>query len=130
VHLLDRLDDVRDHQIGRLRDGRSALLRLLREHLPGWRVDVPAGGQVLWCRLPHPSSSALSVAAAELGVRVTPGSRFAVDGTLDGWLRLPFTRPVEELERAVPLLARAWARVRPDAALAPSPDGAEDAFVV
>jgi DNA-binding transcriptional MocR family regulator len=69
---------------------------------------------VLWCRLPHPSSSALATTAAELGVRVTPGSRFAADGTLEGWLRLPFTRPTDELERALPLLAQAWARVRPD----------------
>jgi DNA-binding transcriptional MocR family regulator len=130
VHLLDRLEEVRAHQVGRLREGRAALQRLLGEHLPGWRVGVPSGGQVLWCRLPHPSSSALSVAAAELGVRVAPGSRFAADGTLDGWLRVPFTRPVEELERAIPLLARAWARVRPDADLGQPADAAADAFVV
>jgi len=114
VHLLDRLDEVRAHQVARLRDGRATLQRLLAHHLPGWRASQPAGGQVLWCRLPHPSSSALATAAAELGVRVTPGSRFAADGTLEGWLRLPFTRPAEELERAVPLLAQAWARVRPE----------------
>jgi DNA-binding transcriptional MocR family regulator len=129
AHLLDRLEEVRAHQVGRLREGRAALLRLLAEHLPGWRVSVPTGGQVLWCRLPHPSSSALAVAAAGLGVRVTPGARFAADGTLDGWLRLPFTRPVEELERAVPLLAEAWEQVQPGAAAQPAED-AGDAFVV
>jgi DNA-binding transcriptional MocR family regulator len=110
-HLLDRLDEVREHQVGRLREGRAALLRLLAEHLPDWRARTPQGGQVLWCRLPLPASSAVAGAAADLGVRVTPGARFAVDGTLEGWLRLPYTRPVEELQRAVPLLAQAWAAV-------------------
>ena len=109
AHLLDRLDEVRTHQVTRLRQGRDALLRLLAAHLPDWRAQAPAGGQVLWCRLPQPSSSALAAAAADLGVRVTPGARFAADGTLESWLRLPFTRPIEELERAVPLLAEAWA---------------------
>ena len=134
AHLLDRLDEVRDHQAGRLREGRATLLRLLARHLPGWRASVPPGGQVLWCRLPHPSSSALATAAAELGVRLTPGSRFAADGTLEGWLRLPFTRPEEELEQAVPLLAEAWARVRPrmrpDDEPAPPADDTAREFVV
>ena len=65
---------------------------------------------MLWCPLPAPRSTALVTAAADLGVRVTAGSRFAIDGTLEGWLRLPFTPALDVLERAVPLLATAWQR--------------------
>jgi DNA-binding transcriptional MocR family regulator len=78
---------------------------------------------VLWCELPTASSGALAVAAADRALRVTPGSRFAADGTLESWIRLPFTRPVEELTQAVELLAQAWAAtsggLAPRAALEP-----------
>lgn len=110
AHLLADVEPVLAHRVAELRAGRDLLARLLRQHLPGWRWQPPAGGQVLWCALPAPRSAALVVAAAELGVRVTAGSRFTVDGTLEGWLRLPFTPPPDVLERAVPLLATAWDR--------------------
>jgi DNA-binding transcriptional MocR family regulator len=83
---------------------------------------------VLWCRLPRPASSALAQAAQAQGVRVSPGPRFAADGTLESWVRLPFTRPAAELELALPALARAWE------AVARAPRGArtgrEQEFVV
>ncbi len=64
------------------------------------------------------------------GLRITPGSRFAADGTLESWLRLPFTRPAEDLEAAVRELAQAWAAV---AAGRPAPAAASEpveAYVV
>ncbi len=103
---------------------------LLHEQLPSWRFYVPTGGQVLWCRLPAgASSTAVTAAAGDLGVRLTPGTRFAADGTLESWLRLPFTRPADDLARIVPVLARAWAAGGGSAADAPPPTDA-DAFVV
>jgi len=110
AHLMADLEAVRAHRVGELRAGRALLARLLGEHLPSWRWRMPGGGQVLWCALPAPRSAALVLAAAELGVRITAGPRFAVDGTLESWLRLPFTPPADVLERAVPLLATAWER--------------------
>ncbi len=53
----------------------------------------------------------MAAAAADRGLRITPGSRFAADGTLESWIRLPYTRPVEELAVAVDLLGQAWAAV-------------------
>jgi DNA-binding transcriptional MocR family regulator len=111
VHLMDALDAVRAHRAEQLRSQRDALVGLLRQHLPAWRFAVPSGGQVLWCSLPGPWAAAVCDAAAERGLRVTPGSRFAADGTLESWLRLPYTRPVSELGQAVPLLADAWGQV-------------------
>ncbi|WP_426565879.1 PLP-dependent aminotransferase family protein [Angustibacter sp. McL0619] len=111
LHLLDRLDDLREHRVGELRRGRDLLLGLLADQLPDWTVRTPAGGQVLWCGLPTPTSGALAQATADLGVRLTPGSRFAADGGLESWVRLPYTLPPDVLEQAVPLVARAWAAV-------------------
>jgi DNA-binding transcriptional MocR family regulator len=111
VHLLDQLDDVRRHRVAQLSAQREVLTRLVHEHLPEWRFTVPPGGQVLWCSLPGPWAAAVCDAAAERGLRLTPGSRFAADGTLEQSLRLPFTRTSDELARAVPLLAEAWGQV-------------------
>jgi DNA-binding transcriptional MocR family regulator len=128
LELLGRLDEVRAHRRAELRGARDTLVRLLGDQLPTWRFSVPSGGQVLWCELPSGSSTSLTSAAGDLAVRTTPGSRFAADGTLESWLRLPYTRTPDELAAAVPLLARAWAASGGQPAA--GPDDAEAAFVV
>jgi DNA-binding transcriptional MocR family regulator len=137
MHLLDVVDDLRAHRVDSLRRSRDALLTLLAQHLPDWWVSAPSGGQVVWCRLPSESSSALAAAAGRIGLRVTPGSRFSAQGALESWVRLPYTHPVDTLERAVPMLARAWADVprepgtrRPVAAVPPDAAADGDAYVV
>ena len=65
----------------------------------------------LWVRLPAPMSSALSAAASRMGLEVPPGPRFGVDGTLERFVRIPYTLPEEQLDEAVALLARAWRAV-------------------
>jgi DNA-binding transcriptional MocR family regulator len=129
AHLLGDLDAVRTHRIDELRRQRDTLVALVRQHLPSWRFDVPSGGQVLWCALPGPWSASLADAAADRGLRITPGSRFSADGTLESSLRLPYTRPAEELEEAVGRLADAWHHIQ---GVAPRhvPAVASDQFVV
>jgi DNA-binding transcriptional MocR family regulator len=100
-----------------LRRRRSALVDALAEHCPEWSWRVPAGGLVLWVRLDEPTSTALSVAAARHGVRLVPGGRFAVDGTGERHVRLPFTLPEGDLRAAVERLGTA----RGDLAGAPVP---------
>jgi hypothetical protein len=39
---------------------------------------------------------------------VPPGPRFGVDGTLERFIRVPYTLPDDRLAEAVELLARAW----------------------
>lgn len=130
LHLMRELPAVRALRRDGLRRSRDTLAALLREHLPSWRFEVPTGGQVLWCGLPvGASSTAVTAAAAELGVRLTPGTRFAADGTLESWLRLPYARPADELARVVPVLAQAWAASGGTAAETP-PATDSDAFVV
>ena len=67
--------------------------------LPEWRFTVPAGGVMLWAELDGPISSALARAAEDVGVRLAPGPRFGLDGTLERFLRLPFTLAPDDLDR-------------------------------
>ena len=129
ANLMDQLDDVRAYRVAELRERRDALVAGLGRDLPSWRFVVPGGGQVLWCELPTPSSGALAAAAADRGLRITPGSRFAADGTLESWVRLPYTRPVAELDDAVRELAAAWELVT-SGGPAPVPVEPVEAYVV
>ncbi|XTZ14135.1 PLP-dependent aminotransferase family protein [Micromonospora echinospora] len=105
VHLLAEASTIvtaRREQLARQRD---ALLAALAERLPQWRVAVPRGGVTLWAELDGPVSSALARAAEEVGVRLAPGPRFGLDGTLERFLRLPFTLPAADLVDAVHRIA-------------------------
>jgi DNA-binding transcriptional MocR family regulator len=88
-----------------LRERRDALVAALQEHLPEWRFRVPGGGVMLWAELDGPISSALARAAEDVGVRLAPGPRFGLDGTLERFLRLPFALPSDELTEAVKRIA-------------------------
>lgn len=96
----------------RLRDQRDALAAAVRTHLPEWRFRLPSGGLALWCELPGPDATSVAAEAERRGLILAPGPVFAVEGGLDTFLRIPWTRPVEELETAVDRLAAAWAAVR------------------
>jgi DNA-binding transcriptional MocR family regulator len=110
-HLLDGAEALLAAHRERLRGQRDALVRALGEQLPAWRVRVPDGGLVLWCELPSRTSSALVSAAADRGLRLAAGPRFGQGAAFEDRLRLPYTQPVDVLQRAVALLAEADAAV-------------------
>jgi DNA-binding transcriptional MocR family regulator len=102
-----------DHR-ARLRERRDVLVAAVRDALPEWRFRVPTGGLSLWCELPGPGRGlgiALADEAERHGVIIAPGPVFAADGGLDRFVRIPFTRRVDELELAVARIAEAWATV-------------------
>ncbi len=111
ARLLAQADDLLPERRDTLRARRALLLALLEEHLPDWRPDPSRGGMSLWVRLPAPMSTALSAAAARMGLDIPPGPRFGVDGTLERFIRVPYTLPDDQLTEAIELLARAWRRV-------------------
>jgi len=112
VRVLERMPEVLAQRAQVLRDGRDALAAALQTALPAWRVPHVAGGVAMWVELDAPLSSGLVLAARAEGVYLSSGSRFAVDGTHDRHLRIPFTAPPADLRRAVEVLARAWPTVR------------------
>ncbi|MEV4249981.1 hypothetical protein AB0J63_42050 [Streptosporangium canum] len=85
---------------------RDHLAALLGED-DAWTFSVPPGGLALWLRLAGVRGDDLAAAAAECGLAFFPGSRFSADGTLSGWLRMPYTAPPEALDRAAAQLRRA-----------------------
>jgi DNA-binding transcriptional MocR family regulator len=114
ARLLARREELWADQRQRLREQRDALAGVLRTELPDWRFRLPHGGLSLWCELPRVAgagATALVLEAERRGVIVSPGSVFAVDGGLDSFVRVPFSRPADELRTAVGRLAEAWAAV-------------------
>jgi DNA-binding transcriptional MocR family regulator len=114
VHLVRALGEPLPSRLSALRDNRAALLELLAGHLPGWEPGRAAGGLSVWCRLPAPISTALTVIAPDFGIRLAAGPRFGIGGAFERYLRVPFTLPPEQLETAV--LALRSAQDRLDAA--------------
>jgi DNA-binding transcriptional MocR family regulator len=110
VRLLDVAEEVLADRLGGLRAARDAMLAALARHLPDWRVVRPRAGAMLWVELPGHSSTRLAAHALDLGLRLTPGPRFTVDGTADRRLRLPLTVPPEQADEVVALLVGAWER--------------------
>lgn len=127
VRLLADAGPVLDANRARLREQRDALVRAVRVRLPEWTFHLPSGGLALWCRLPGPFGTAVSAEAERLGVIVAPGPVFAVEGGLDRYLRIPWTRPADQLEEAVRRLAEAWSRV---SARGPAPGAAPGRVMV
>ncbi len=108
----------------RIASQERCLRDLLARSLPDWDVSRPPGGLSLWVALPRPVSESLAVAALRHGVRIAPGTRFGVGGEFRRFIRLPFTLPEAELQRAVPGLAAAWretSREKRDTARRPAP---------
>ncbi|GAB7005587.1 PLP-dependent aminotransferase family protein [Nocardioides sp. AN3] len=108
ARLLDDPAPVVEAHRARLREQRAALLGAVREHLPEWTFRPPRGGLCLWCRLPEPVATDVAVEAERRGAVVAPGPVFAMEGGLDHFLRIPWSRPPEELDAAVRVLAEAW----------------------
>lgn len=111
VRLLADADSILDANRARLRDQRDALASAVTELLPDWSFHLPAGGLALWCRLPGTHGTALVAEAERRGVIIAPGPVFAAEGGLDSFVRIPWTRPVDELTEAVRRIADAWAVV-------------------
>lgn len=112
VRLLADSGEVLDGNRARLRAQRDALVAAVREELPDWRFHLPTGGLALWCRLPGACGTALTAAAERRGAIIAPGPVFAAEGGLDSFVRIPWTRPPEELREAVRRIGAAWAEVR------------------
>ena len=112
TRLLARFDDVVAQRSHLLREGRDAVVASVQRHVPTWHLPETPGGVSLWIGLDAALSSALVMEARSRGVLLTAGPRFSVDGGHDRHLRLPFTGPPDEMDRAARVLADAWTSVR------------------
>ncbi len=107
VELLAQNYDLLESRRQNLRNQRDALVSALKRHHPTWQFKVPSGGLSLWVNIDNRNSTALATAAEHYQVRLAPGSRFGMPGTLEGFIRLPYTLPSQVLLEAVERLAMA-----------------------
>lgn len=96
-----------------LREGRDQLVSLLSGRLPGWDIPEVAGGLALWVGLGQPVSSQLTLAARSRGLLLAAGPRFGLDGAFERFLRIPFSYPLDQTERAVDILTACWEALPP-----------------
>lgn len=83
----------------------DALTAALRRRLPGLEYPVPDGGLSLWTTLPDLRADELARRARKEGLLLTAGALFSPTG--HGWpdsIRLPFSAPEHDLDRAVDVL--------------------------
>jgi DNA-binding transcriptional MocR family regulator len=111
AHLLPDFDAVLDIRRAQLRAGRDHLVALIADKLPEWRMPHVEGGLTAWVNIGSPVSSQLTLAARAEGLQIAAGPRFGIDGVFERFLRIPFSYPAAETERAVDALAAAWANV-------------------
>jgi DNA-binding transcriptional MocR family regulator len=111
AHLLPDFDAVLDIRRAQLRAGRDHLVALVADRLPEWRMPHVEGGLTAWVNIGSPVSSQLTLAARAEGLQIAAGPRFGIDGVFERFLRIPFSYPAAETERAVDALAAAWANI-------------------
>ena len=111
TELLGDYDGILELRRRQLREGRDFLAAQLAQKLPEWEVPVAAGGLTAWVNLGAPVSSQLTLAARNEGLQIAAGPRFSTDGAFERFLRIPFSYPAAETERAVDALAAAWRTV-------------------
>jgi DNA-binding transcriptional MocR family regulator len=106
--LLQRADELVAARCDELRARAALICSLVARHLPGWTFTEPAGGLVVWARLPHGSASELAEVARAEGVLILPGSMTSASGSFDDHVRLPYVAKPAVLKEGVRRLARAW----------------------
>lgn len=106
--VISRLDSLIANRLVELREQRDALIDELHRVTPAWRVQVPSGGLSAWVELDRPAGTALTHRLEQLGVLLNPGSRFAAEGTLERFLRIPFAARPDVLRTAVRRMADGW----------------------
>ncbi|MCU1533960.1 MAG: GntR family transcriptional regulator, partial [Glaciihabitans sp.] len=59
----------------------------------------------------EPVSSQLTLACRTEGLILAAGPRFGIDGAFERFMRVPFSYSIEEIDRAVGAMERAWRAV-------------------
>lgn len=108
LQLLPHLDDLAEQRRTTLSATVERALDLLRADLPEWQVSEPAGGSVLWARLPIADTAAFALFAGRHGVHVAPGSIATATRAPNPHLRICVDRPWGTVHEGIRRLRLAW----------------------
>lgn len=106
--LLPQLDDLAERRQATLAHTTAHAIDRLHTDLPDWAVDEPAGGSVLWAKLPVADAASFVPLAARHGVHVTPGSIATPTRNADPHLRICCDRPWPMVQEGIQRLQHAW----------------------
>ncbi len=112
--MLEHFDEVCRDRVAQLDHRAQVLSEALSEMLPEWHRHPVRGGLVAWVGLPRGTASEFARFAAKFGVDVAGSREFSSSTIIDDHLRLPFSRPTDDLVEAVRRLAVAWSAYEPD----------------
>lgn len=91
----------------------TLLTRLIETHLPAWTWKKPAGGLLLWARMPAGNAEELVPIAARHGVALVSGSANSPDHRFADHVRLPIVADAATMEEGIVRLGRAAAEYQP-----------------
>jgi DNA-binding transcriptional MocR family regulator len=111
LELLSSSEETLQRRSSQLEGSSRIVLAALERELPTWRATHPAGGASLWVRTPRPMATEIAAISPSFGLRVEPGPRFGPDGTMNSFIRLPFTKPAQEIKDGIARLAVAAQRL-------------------
>jgi DNA-binding transcriptional MocR family regulator len=89
------------------------LTKLLGQHLPAWTWKKPAGGLLLWARMPAGDALELAQIAARHGVALVSGAANSPDHRFADHVRLPIVADAATMKEGIARLARATAEYQP-----------------
>ncbi|MCM0639334.1 aminotransferase-like domain-containing protein [Cellulomonas wangsupingiae] len=97
-----------DEQTSWQRSERCDHLRaaLLGSALDVSRIERPRGGLSLWVQLEEPVAAQMAARANLYGLELSAGPRFSPFGAFQRHLRIPYTLPLDQLDRAIDRLVR------------------------
>lgn len=113
IGIIEALNGIVDARRNELSLARRNLLNSVAALFPAWRATVPKGGMSVWIDLGQPVASRLAEACSALGVAITPGSLFGIDGAFEDRIRLPFRTDHRLLNDALRRVAIALDSIEP-----------------
>ena len=105
---MPHLDDIAAKRRATLEKASRLAVDQIQAELPDWRVEMPAGGSVLWVEVPTPDTGPFVQLAARHGVRVAPGAIARSDRVAGPFLRICVDRTPEHVEVGLRRLGLAW----------------------
>jgi DNA-binding transcriptional MocR family regulator len=111
--LLDHVEAAIQARRREVSDKLALLTSLIRKHLPAWTWKKPAGGLLLWARMPAGDAEELAQVAARHGVALVAGSANSPDHRFADHVRIPIVADPATMKEGLARLGRAVAEYQP-----------------